>query len=137
MLCNADAGKSEGPGLIPLYPGPSVLRLPLGGDPPLLYACPAERCPAQRAGGVWGRYSKPFGCLTAASAGWRCACVASATEGRCIAHEAARPLAGMCLYVRRAGATRVAAEERHVMRDGNASTACGAPKPDDPPAKIK
>src|SRR6266478_3352923 len=87
--------------------------------------------------GVWGRYSKPFGCLTAASAGRQCASVASATEGKCIAHQAAQPLAGVCRCERRAGATRAAAEERHVMRDGNASTACVAPKPDDPPAKIK
>lgn len=118
-----------------LTPGPRRAAA-CGGDPPLLYACLAGRCPARRSGGVWGRSWKPCGCSTAASAVGRSWCVASAIKVRRTAHESARRRVGAGEYARRAVATRAAAGELRVMQPDRASTASIASRAD-LPRKIK
>jgi hypothetical protein len=136
LLRHSRRTKSEGPGAIPLNPGPSALRVPLGGDPPLLYACLTARCPAQCAGGSWS-CSKPYGYSTAASAGGRYTSAASATKSACTVHAAVRKLADVGVSARRADGTRAASKGPSFTQPDNASTGSVVDSRSDPTRKIQ
>jgi hypothetical protein len=91
------------------------LRLPLGGDPPFLYACLAERCPALRAGGRW--VSNSFGCSIADGAAAGDACAANATAGRRTALAAsAQSCIGVNQCAQQADVISAAAVAHGIMR---------------------
>jgi len=93
----------------------------LGGDPPFLYACLAERCPALRAGGGW--VSNFFGCSIADGAAPRDACAANATAGRRTAPAAsAQSSIGVNQCARQADVISAVAAAHGIMRCGKSDT---------------
>jgi hypothetical protein len=97
------------------------LRLPLGGDPPILYACLAERCPALRAGAVG--CSNSFGSSIADGAAPLDACAANAIAGRRIAPAAsAQSSIGVNQCGRQADVISAVAAAHGIMRCGKSDT---------------